>query len=398
MSDIQLKELTFSQYKRFHGNETLEIKPVTILVGKNSSGKSSITKLIPIISKSMSGLLKNSIIQLDVEGISLGVSYQSLCNNGNSIGLAFGVTYSNNIGISLELISNPKGEIKINTYSVTINGEIHKLSLSPDRTNYIYNLDGSIYLASDFSGFIHTKFLKDLKVDSDFSLNVDYIGPLRSETNRIYYYKGAELSDHVGSKGENAYQLMCSDEQLTKNISNWFEENFNKCRLQVVEGSEKGSYIIQMNKPSNCDFWVNIADEGMGMSQLLPIVIRCMHPAHNSIVVIEQPELHLHPAAHENIAKLFAQTCKKNNQRYIVETHSENILLGLRDAVVDPNIDFTPDDVVIYFVDDDEDGAYLEKITINNEGVLSSWPEGVFNESFEILKKIKSKVSKENEV
>ena len=148
-----------------------------------------------------------------------------------------------------------------------------------------------------------------------------------------------------------------------------------------------------MNKPDNGSYWVNIADEGMGMGQTLPIVVRCIHSVQDSIVVVEQPELHLHPAAHEAIAKLFATTSKQNGQRYIVETHSENILLGLRDAVVDKNVDFTSNDVVIYFVDEDEDGAYLKKITIDSDGMLSSWPEGVFNESYELLNKIITKAS-----
>jgi predicted ATPase len=148
-----------------------------------------------------------------------------------------------------------------------------------------------------------------------------------------------------------------------------------------------------MNKPDNGAYWVNIADEGMGMGQILPIVIRCIHAVKDSIVVVEQPELHLHPAAHEAIAKLFATTSKQNGQRYIVETHSENILLGIRDAVVDQNIDFSADDVVIYFVDEDEEGAYLREITIDANGRLSSWPEGVFNESYELLNRIITKVS-----
>ena len=225
-------------------------------------------------------------------------------------------------------------------------------------------------------------------------MNVDYIGPLRCTPERTQYYTGAELPDNVGPKGENAYQLLCYDDNLVSKVSSWFEGHFSGCKLRVVPaGSEKGTYLVQMNKPDNDSYWVNIADEGMGMGQILPIVVRCIHSVQDSIVVIEQPELHLHPASHEAIAKLFATTSKQNGQRYIVETHSENILLGLRDAVVDKNIDFTSDDVVIYFVDEDEEGAYLKKITIDSDGMLSSWPEGVFNESYELLNKIITKAS-----
>lgn len=393
MAVQQLKELQFVQYKRFSGNESLEIKPVTILVGKNSSGKSSITKLMPVLAKSVSGDLKKSIMLLDTDGVSLGVSYQSLCHNGNTVGLGFGMKYANDVEIFADLIANHKDEIQISRYIVQKAGTKHELRLAPDRVNYICNENDKEYLASEFSGFIHKAFLQDIGVDLDLAVNIDYIGPLRCEPSRTYYYTGSELSDKVEARGDNAYQLLCADDELVHKVSDWFERNFNGCRLQVVSGGERGSYIIKMNKPDNGDYWVNIADEGMGMSQVLPIVVRSIHSVDNSIVVVEQPELHLHPAAHEAVAKLFAVTSKQNNQRYIVETHSENILLGLRAAVVDQSIDFTSDDILIYFVDEDDEGAYLKKITIDADGMLSSWPEGVFNESYELLNKIIAKTS-----
>ena len=64
--------------------------------------------------------------------------------------------------------------------------------------------------------------------------------------------------------------------------------------------------------------------------------------------------------------------------------------------MVDPNINFTPDDVIIYFVDEDEEdsSAFLRKINIDDEGMLSYWPEGVFNENYELLTEIKKKAFK----
>ena len=103
--------------------------------------------------------------------------------------------------------------------------------------------------------------------------------------------------------------------------------------------------------------------------------------------------LHLHPAAHAAIAKLLAETSKAHGTSYIVETHSKNFLLGLQDMVVDRNIPLTKDDVIIYFVDETEDGfAYLRPITINDEGDLSYWPKGVFEESSAIYDDIERKV------
>ena len=394
MAFTTLDKIRFSSYKRFGGKESLTIRPVTLLVGKNSSGKSSITKLLAILAKSFSGTLKRSAMTLETDGVSLGVSYQSLCHNGNSNGLALGVTYGNEVSLDIELIASAKDEIQILQYAVTEKGKTSAIKLAEDRMNYVCDATGKHYSNSDFSGFIHKQFLADLGIQTEWGFNVDYIGPLRCEPVRNYYYIGGDLSDKIGPKGDNAYQLLCADEVLARKVSRWFEANFDGCRLRVEPGSEKGSYLIQMQKSDNEDYWVNIADEGMGMSQVLPIVTRCLYPVPDSIVVVEQPELHLHPAAHAELAHLFTQTCKSNRQSYVIETHSVNILLGLRDAVVDPDIDFTADDVIIYFIDEDEDGAYLKEIFIEEDGTLTDWPQGVFNESYDLLKGIMEKAYK----
>ena len=388
MKCATLEQFFFNSYKRFGNSESLTIRPVTILVGKNSSGKSSITKLLTILAKSFSGTLKKSVILLETEGVSLGVSYQNLCHNGNTTGLALGVAYNNGVRIEVELMASPKDEIQIFKYTVSSAEGIHSMRLYEDRVNYFCRENEKLYLNSGFSGFIHKEFLTDMGIDTELAFNVDYIGPLRSEPQRSYYYTGGELSDNVVPKGDNAYQLLCADEKLTQAASLWFERNFNGCRMRVEPGGERGAYLIQMNKPDNGDYWVNIADEGMGMSQVLPIVTRCLHKVPGSIVVMEQPELHLHPAAHASLAYLFAESSKRNGQSYIIETHSENILLGLRDAVVDRNIGFNPEDVIIYFIDEDEEGAFLKEIFIERDGTLTDWPRGVFNESYELLKNI----------
>jgi len=119
----------------------------------------------------------------------------------------------------------------------------------------------------------------------------------------------------------------------------------------------------------------------------LPLVVRANEKRENSITVLEQPELHLHPVAHASLAELFAKSAKENNQTFVIETHSENILLRLRKLIIQNNFGFTKDDFVIYWIEDSEFGGQeLKEITVDDEGVLSDWSEGVFNENIkEIL-------------
>ena len=394
-----LKSISFSSYKRFAGSEKIELAPVTILVGKNSSGKSSVLKLLPMLETSFSGLLKKSVIKFDNDGVTLGSSFSDIAYNGNSLGLSFCVEFESGLVIRVSLLSmKAEGDVIINEYSASYQGREILLRLKKQNDTYLYICEGTgkEYSVDSFAGFINSQVLEELKCPKALwfgGVKVDYIGPFRQSPMRAYSYRGMESYEKVGLNGSAAYDILYDSVELQEKVSAWYADNFSGTRMDI-KSLDKGMYQVRMQK-RGIPFFVNIADEGQGMSQVLPIVVRCFMPDDNTVIAVEQPELHLHPAAHLNLAKLFARTAKELNLCYLIETHSENLLLGIREAVVDRENPLTEKDVLIYFVDEDEDGsAYLRRIEINSEGDLSDWPTGVFNESYEILNEIKNKASK----
>ncbi len=395
---MYLKNISFSSYKRFANSETIEFAPVTILIGKNSSGKSSILKLLPMLETSFSGLLKKSAIKFNNDEVILGSSFSDITHNGNSLGLSFRVEFESGLKIRVSLLSlKTEGDVIINEYQVNYQGQEILLKLKKQNKVYIYICEktGKEYAADSFSGFINSQVLENLKCPPNLwqeVIKVDYIGPFRKSPERVYSYGGMVSFEKVGIDGRAAYDILYNSLELQEKVSEWYANNFNGTKIDI-KSLDKGMYQIRMRKKDN-PFFVNIADEGQGMSQVLPIVVRCLIPDDNAIIAVEQPELHLHPAAHLNLSKLFACTAKELNHHYLIETHSENLLLGIRDAVVDKDNPLTEKDVLIYFVDEEESGnAYLRRIEIDAEGNLSDWPEGVFNESYEILNEIKNKAS-----
>ena len=140
-------------------------------------------------------------------------------------------------------------------------------------------------------------------------------------------------------------------------------------------------------------------DVGQGMNQALPLVVRAnVTDRPDSIIVLEQPELHLHPAAHGDLAELFARSAKENSQTFIIETHSENIILRLRKLIVENDFGFTKDDLIIYWIEDAElKGKELREITVDEEGVLSDWPEGVFYEGMKEILEIQKVLRKKEQ-
>ena len=391
---MSLRKFSFSSYKKFRDENTVEIRPVTILVGKNSSGKSSIRKLLPMLAQCMIPYHNITPFLFDNDGVCLGTSFSDISHNGEAVGLAFGLEYSDNIDVKASLVSEDLNQrIMVDKYTLRRNNEEYILSY--DRTNKMYNANfqREPLEAPSLMGFVCEEVNQIANIDNDSLIfDVDYIGPFRILPQRTYYAKGIEMRQRVGILGEEAYNELASFYNIEEAVSEWYEENFGvQLSVDEIEG-EKGAYHVNMVNPISGNV-VNIVDEGQGMSQVLPIVVRCNMEVQDSIVVVEQPELHLHPKAHASLGYLFATTSKKNKQSYVVETHSENLLLGLRDAVVDPNIDFSTDDVIIYFVDEDEEdgSAYLREITIDESGMLSDWPSNVFNESYELLTSIKKK-------
>jgi predicted ATPase len=228
--------------------------------------------------------------------------------------------------------------------------------------------------------------------EEDLKIKVNYIGPFRIPAPHCVVYQGQDNTLTVGYDGRGAYNILLNsyrlDKELYRKVSEWMGTNLEGQQLDFGNtANSSGVYNLQVAKDG---YKTNMTGVGQGVAQVLPIITQSYIAEEGSINAIEQPALHLHPACHSCISYRLGQSAKERHCSYVIESHSENLLLGFRHLVVNPDVDFTPDDIVIYFVDRDEEEqvAFLEKITINDNGDLSSWPTGVFSEGFELLREI----------
>jgi predicted ATPase len=129
-----------------------------------------------------------------------------------------------------------------------------------------------------------------------------------------------------------------------------------------------------------------LADAGTGVAQELPILVQRVldvleHPSSSTLEIIEQPELHLHPAAHAALADLYLEAARNTGVRFLIETHSEALLLRLRRRIAEGS--HSPESVAIYFVDQRDGASTVRRVRIDSSGQLDYWPEGVFSEDYE---------------
>lgn len=371
-----LKSIYIKNYKAFQKEQLLEVRPVTVLIGKNSSGKSSIMKLLPLFQKATSEIM-TAPLMLSNNGVALGSRYEELFYNYSLMDLSLGLNFDNGNSFKVTYAIN-NGQLFVYNYEVTSKGNKFQEQVS---------LEGFPIL----KGLKFPKATEKLKISAEsLSLNADYIGPIRISAPKEISFEGNNDITSVGLKGENAYSALLnsylSDGKLFEEVSKWFEKNLEGQKLSFKQnGPSTGSYSLYVRHE---DIDVNISQVGQGLSQVLPIIVASFLNNNVDILGIEQPALHLHPAAHANVAYRIAESAKLLNKKYLIESHSENFILGLRNLVANHDVDFSSDDVIIYYVNHDDTGAVLDKIEILTNGELTTWPVGIFSESFDLMSEI----------
>lgn len=229
---------------------------------------------------------------------------------------------------------------------------------------------------------------------------IHYLGPLRMSPSRGYKKKLHELS--VGTNGEQTptilYYMQQAHERSNgktkkeegynqwERFSRWFSLIFKE---RAIKCEKSGSTIkVGLCRDGRTD---SIQDIGFGYSQIIPIIAQSAVMAPGETLIIEQPELHLHPKAQVELAKFIVEA-KRYGIRFLIETHSEHILKGLQLAISENNKRKNPHikntDIGIIYFSDSESASY-KKLELDEWGeIIGGWPKGFFDESLELTKKI----------
>lgn len=372
------REISFEKYKAFREPFSIKLRPLTLIFGKNSSGKTSLCKLVSMMSQCMSGT-PGMLLPLSDGPVKYGNNYTNLFHNHLLTGLTFGVVYGNGVAVEAEYFID-RDTLDVYRYQVSDQRSGQTVSIKKD------NKDVEIPLR----GMVYDELLLRLGISPDsLRFSTSYIGPVRKCLTDSLITTDAMKAGTVGYDGVGAYGMLLKswlgDKRLFNEVSSWIYDHLEQQQLEIKPVVElPGFYRLNvLHNGVSCP----IDEVGQGVSQILPIVTDAFAGS-SDISVIEQAVLHLHPACHADVTAMLGLEARKAGRCCVVESHSENVLLGVRNLVTDPESEFGKDDVMIYFVDSDDDGTFLREITIDDSGELSEWPEGVFGEGFELVKNI----------
>jgi energy-coupling factor transporter ATP-binding protein EcfA2 len=236
----------------------------------------------------------------------------------------------------------------------------------------------------DLQGLLQPKYLvlsthvvNLLKALSDYRSNFNYIGSVRLEPQRSYYYASTE-DLKVGRYGQN----------YVEQIAKWQDErsdNFGRLiqalrSLELVSSIKasrlkNGNFEIQV-RARKSSLSVSLTDVGLGIAELLPVLVADLQLSKGGTLAVSQPESHLHPSAQASLASYFAKATRLNRRRYIIETHSEYLINRLRLLVAQGKL--ASEDLSIIYLSNDGRDSSPHSVSFLPNGKIEGAPKDFF--------------------
>lgn len=217
---------------------------------------------------------------------------------------------------------------------------------------------------------------------------IQYLGPLREEPrvlNNSWDQRSPSLP--VGVRGELTAEILASRRNELVRFCNWSAEPYAEY-LPMAVGlwanylgiGENVSVLDEGKLGRGVNLEVNgvlrdLTTIGVGASQLLPVLVACLGVAPGSIMLVEQPELHLHPAVQSRLADFFLFA--RPDISLVVETHSEYLVTRVRRRVAEERLENTS--VSFLFAEQTGGRTAVRSLTMDKYGDLSEWPKGFFD-------------------
>ncbi|WP_062297458.1 AAA family ATPase [Demequina maris] len=427
-ADQVWKSVQLKNFRAFEDTGSIEYAPITLLFGRNSSGKTSILRA-PLLLKQFieqppgtePGFSGSAVdfgsfaetvhagdrsrdigiaAELDIQDIGIGVPEDlndafgldrktRLGQFALDMALHWNMRNSRTVISEMNFRADPRAEAAV---ALTRTGlDRHSIAIGGGRARKV---NGELLPQTlRFSGLRRSGDQLDRQWDyAMFSLGIAlelavtrlvHVGPLRDQPSRAY------RTDQVGVAGaRDTIDVLRGGGKAARDVVSALK------LLKMADGIKidklAPGYSAILLKEVRTGRMENLADVGFGVSQVLPIITTLVTTEPGSTVLVEQPELHLHPEAQGNFADVLLDLARSRNIGLVIETHSEHFLLRLQRRVADATID--PEYLTTYFVD----AGSVRRANIDRRGRLdrSAVPDGFFEEDWQDLLKLTAEAAK----
>jgi predicted ATPase len=216
----------------------------------------------------------------------------------------------------------------------------------------------------------------------DILSRILYLGPLREYPQRIYFWAGEAPSD-VGLRGELAVPALLAGSRsqektaLVEKIEYWLKQMGMAYSFKIEQIRGRTEYEIRIKRTER-SAEVLITDVGFGVSQILPVLVLCYYVPEGSILILEQPEIHLHPSVQSVLGDVLIDVVKNRGLQIIFESHSEHLLRRLQRRIAEESV--TNDETALYFCDMKDGASQIEALQVDEFGNISNWPKDFFGD------------------
>lgn len=366
-----IQQLTMQQYKCFV-NETVCFSNLTVLSGLNSMGKSSLIDALLLLRQSYLREDGRVPFGLHLNGryVSLGNGLDVLSEHGESDNISFKLVYD---------------KVKYDdTWIANSNQRVLKSKISLAKT-YPVNLQKLALFHDNRGKFLHFTYLNAERLgprtmypimdeDSTEQNELGIQGEYTSQFLNVFGGKKLPIQAMVLAEGSSPTLLLQVQEWL--NIISPGIQIDTKLDAEVDAVKLRYHYSRPQQTISGDYRPIHV---GFGITYVLPVVVALLATVQGGMVLLENPEAHLHPRGQTELGRLMARAAA-NGVQIVVETHSDHIINGIRLAVKKKEI--RQEDVQINFFSPSVTlpGNCIQFIHVNEKGELESWPENFLSE------------------
>lgn len=370
-----LTDFEVAKYRPFLERTKVELRPLTLVYGRNAAGKSALVRALPMIAGALQGRGPEPI-DLGVPALR-GATFRELTSYFAASGeleLGAGCRALSGEQLSFQAVIKGLGP-QLDRQVIdrlAIRGG-HDATYTRDWEDAQYRItrgeESEQKQPVEFLGLVPRPHVDWFSLFS--GVRVDWLGPDRPAPTAVAESFG---SLGISPDGVGCRRLLAESKRANSSLLSRVSAALKRVvgqELDVLIHATIDGFTVRAGASLTQDRMVRLCNTGEGVSHVLPVLVALEVDDREQAadhIVIEQPEIHLHPHAECELGRVMAEAAQRTGgPHYLVETHSENLLLGVQLAIVEKRLD--PSRVLIYFVEQDEAGrSRAQRVQLDERG------------------------------